>query len=291
MCEVTQHAPLTWPDAKLKSASGGTKARKAWRAMMRQVHARGPIPAEVWGADPRRYHVASEIAEIIKTAIGWDDTNFIPDDPFDILLWGSWYDFAEVEAFMQIEIDFGIEVPWEEKERLFNSTFGQVVDYVIETGVCPRVWPKKGEDSLESRRCPSMAAFYDLRAFVQESCGAGDLELHPSTNLPLALNKEDLARTTAYVRRRFGVNDFLFLYVFGLLPLPSCWVVLSVAASVLICATLPWHPFLLALGCVVLWVVLGLVASMLSRPNWPMRLRTVRGLIKWLLSQREAAPA
>jgi hypothetical protein len=166
MINKVEYEPLRWPDENLKKASLynlNHKAQKAFKEMQRIVQDRGPIPLEIWDNNPRRFEIARQLSRIIKESVGWTSDNFIPDDLFNLLCWGGWYDLREVEVLWKIEDHFIINILEDHLEMIWNFTLGQLVDYLLANAACPIPWPKNGEYSLEDKICPSFAAFIDIR--------------------------------------------------------------------------------------------------------------------------------
>jgi hypothetical protein len=288
MCCPKNYIALTWPNERVKhSGAFSWKAGRAFREMDRFVKRRGPIPSEFWGGDPRRCEVAQKVSSIIKGTIGWTTDNFLPDDPVDILLWGGWYDLAEVEAIMEIEKQFVLDIPKDEIEKIFGGlTLGELVDYLLENAACIATWPLQGEGSLESRACPKLAAFVDLREFVQRHCHAECTKLRPSTDLRSAVRRCDWLRLDRFLRSRFDVSGLVRRRFFGMLSPWWAWLMSSALAAVAIGKVLRWEPNGWLLGALLALVVLGILVARLSRPTWRRGPSTAREVVEWILERR-----
>jgi hypothetical protein len=73
--------------------------------------------------------VAATIAAICQEVIGWKTANFIPEDPFEIMIELRTGDLCEVEALMKIDDTFKIKLPF---DGVMKMTFADVVDYCLE---------------------------------------------------------------------------------------------------------------------------------------------------------------
>jgi hypothetical protein len=256
--------------------------------MDRLVKRRGAIPSELWGAAPRRWQVAREVSAIVKDAIGWTTDNFLPHDPVDILLWGGWYDLAEVEAIWKIEERFVVAISELDIERIWKHglTLGQLVDILLENSPCPVAWPLSGEDSLEARPCPSRAAFADLRRFIQDHCRVEASKLRPSTDLRKALPREDWRRLDGFLQARFGARGLIRRRCLGVVSPLWAWLVSSAAASLAMGNALRWQVSGSLLVSLLGLVVLGILVARLSWLTWRRGSTSAREVVQWLLEQR-----
>jgi hypothetical protein len=293
MASAGQYVPLKWPDESLKKASLyhlGRKARKAFNEMMNVVEDRGEIPADLWGHDPRRCEIARQLSRIIKHSVGWSSDNFIPDDPFDLLCWGGFYDLQEVEVIVEIERLFVIDVGDDQFDVIWKLTLGQLVDYLLANAACPVPWSTTGADSLEERPCPSYAAFVDIEKFVQKHCRPREQEFRPSSGIRSFFDDKGLTLLSDYVCERFGVKQIAHRRFLSVLPPFRTWLVLSVCVAMAIkyfLPTLEWHNIvilMLPVSCAI-----GVFIGRSSPLTWRSRIVTVRDLIMWILRQRASA--
>jgi hypothetical protein len=82
--------------------------------------------------DPECSHLAAFVARTIKEEFGWPNDHFIPDDPFDLMLFGD--EGTGVEVLNAIE-DY-LELPRglisdEQLEQYCRLTFGEVVTQLL----------------------------------------------------------------------------------------------------------------------------------------------------------------
>jgi hypothetical protein len=290
MMNTTNYPPLKWPDEHLKKASVysfNLKAGRAFKEMQKIVDERGPIPPELWGDDPRRRETAQKLSRIIKDNVGWSADNFIPDDPFDLLCWGGGYDLQEVGIFLDIEKHFVIDIPDEHIEMICKFTLGQLVDYLLANAACPVSWPAEGKVGLESRICPTAAAFYDLKNFIREHCINQNIDFRPSTMLTGLLDDKETILLKNYICERFGVKPIARKRFLGFLPPFKTWLILNFIMALVIHLWLPsleWHNiFILMLP---ILFVLGIIVGQLSFLTWRRGLFNIRDLIKWIVDQR-----
>ncbi len=289
MTYTAKYPPLKWPDENLKNVSVYSfnwKAGSAFKEMQKTLEERGPIPPELWGNDSKRLEVAQVLSGIIN-GVGWTSDYFIPDDPFDLLLWGGGYDLQDVEVIMDIERHFVINIPENHNEMIGQFTLGQLVDYLIANAACPGAWPRSGEDSLENKSCPGFAAFVDIRKFIWEHCHTEDNSLQPSTNVRGLLDNRDIILLKDYICERFGVKPIVRKRFLAILPPFKTWLILNILVAIVIRLSLPsleWQ-YLLPLMLPVLFV-LGVFVGQLSPLTWHREIITVGDLIKWILKQR-----
>jgi hypothetical protein len=288
MVSPEEYVPLKWPDERLKQACGGWKASRAFREMDRLVQQRGPIPPELWGADPCSWRVAQQVASIVRRSISWTSDNFLPDDPVDILLWGGWYDLGEVEVIRGVERRFVIDIPEALAKKIFSEglTLGQLVDHIIEGSPCLDAWPLAGDGRLEARTCPARAAFADLCRFIVGHCHAGPNRLRPSADLRNILPRSDWPRFDRFVQARFGVSGVVRRRFLGLMPPWIVWLVLSAVAIMVVGEAFRWIPAGWLLSSVVCVIGMGIVVARLSWLTWPRKSNTVRRVVEWVLDQR-----
>jgi hypothetical protein len=256
--------------------------------MDRLVKHRGPVPAELWGADPRRCRVARSVSALIKQTIAWTSDNFLPNDPVDILLWGGWYGIGEVESLISIEERYVVEIPQPMAEKIWKEglTLGQLVDYVIESSPCLDGWSLSGDRSLEARSCPSRAAFYDLRKFVEGHCGAGGSRLRPSSDLRSILPRSDWHRFDRFVQARFGARGLIRRRFLGITRPMVVYLVLSAVAIAAMWVIFWGNSAGWLLSSIACLIVLGILVGRPSWLTWLPRSSTTRNVVHWILKQR-----
>ena len=128
--------PLEWPN-ELRNTTGVRKVftglpiigpDKAAKAKLdRQLSDREPLPVEVW-SDERKHAIFKTIAQIIQEHCRWPNSNFVPEDPCEILFWNPSGDLRDVEAVLQILDHF--RLPETLVDELRNMTLGDLVDRV-----------------------------------------------------------------------------------------------------------------------------------------------------------------
>ena len=84
------------------------------------------IPPEIWG-DEQKAQIADRIAKICQHCIGWQNRNFIPEDPFEIIIAWRTGDLCEVGALMNLEKEFRCKLDNAQVQHLMGMTFGEVV--------------------------------------------------------------------------------------------------------------------------------------------------------------------
>jgi len=290
MGDSGHYEPLRWPDERLKRAGGFSgKAPKAARAFARQVDERGPVPPEVWGDDPQRQAVAARIGEIIRPEFGSRQANFIPQDPFGILVWGGWYDLGEVEVLMNIEEAFDINIPDDDMSLLFERTLGEVIDYVMNRPVLPGRWPKFGKSALEARPCPEMTVFFDLRSFLRKKGVLADRRLRPSDRLGDFEPALPIESCCSYISHRFGAHVPLRRRTLRCLRPVVVWLVLTTVTSILMWLVLPLPVSGLIGLSLAVAVVLGDLVESRTHRLWPPGIETIADLVRFILQDRSRA--
>ena len=99
-----------------------------------QLAGRGDVPPEVWGTDPDRRQMAAEILEHLASANTYSDArNFIPDDPFDIVMSlpsGQEYAVPQLEYLGGTVL--GDKQVLGTPSDVETKTLGEVVDFLVE---------------------------------------------------------------------------------------------------------------------------------------------------------------
>ena len=82
-----------------------------------------------WEAFSRReVNVARSVSSIAKKSLGWPNDNFIPEDPFQIVVWDRYGDLATVEALAGVEATLGLRKrTTEEWDALLGKSYGEVI--------------------------------------------------------------------------------------------------------------------------------------------------------------------
>lgn len=190
------------------------------QSLVDQMKARSEVPPEVWGPDPARRELAQTIAQIVEAQVYWPNANFIPEDSFEAMVFnfhydGTRFDNLEIETVIAgLERMSGLRLDIALWAELGKKTFGEVVDFfLLPCTTMKRLeapLPLSGPDSLESRHCPTMAAFLDIRFFLaQPFLAVAPRKVRPSARLRDTLHirlRRDLSR---YIAARFGVNPRL----------------------------------------------------------------------------------
>lgn len=110
----------------------GPEAREG-RFLKRQMKRRSASCLDLWGRDCERVRLAREISSVLKRQFGWPTECFIPDDPFEILMFErAFVDMPAAYAVLDIE-DLCPDVAFTESHwRWFLTvTFGEVVDHLL----------------------------------------------------------------------------------------------------------------------------------------------------------------
>ena len=112
----------------LAFVKGETRWHRYRNDLRKQILERGEIPDSVWSS-PEHLEIARKI-EAILAATCWDEQfRFHPDDPYAVIGEFEVGDLSEVEAVMEIEDSYNIEIP---NEILAEGiTFGGLVDYIV----------------------------------------------------------------------------------------------------------------------------------------------------------------
>jgi len=185
-----------------------------------QLEAREAVPPEIWGPDPRRQELAIAISEIIKEEIQWPNANFVPDDPFSLVLFniywdGSAIDGCEIECIaMKMEELTGNPIDVCLWSAMYDATFGETIDTLLalesESPVALKRGleiPLSGPDSVEARKCPSMALFLEIRECLRRPyLDLGPLAFRPSTRVRDVLPRRTIRDLSMHILHRFRVS-------------------------------------------------------------------------------------
>lgn len=128
--------PLRWPEylrnANFMQQLFGAQGA-AHRELKRQVEARDEAECQaLWKQDARTIEVRDRILDIIRDTVGWKSRNFIPADPYGLLLYSS--DGMEfIAAKRRMEKQFGIKVGMDVFRRMLEGMpVGELVDMIAE---------------------------------------------------------------------------------------------------------------------------------------------------------------
>jgi len=183
-------------------------------SLLNQIRVREPIPVEEWRDDDRAL-LARELASIIADVLQWPNYHFIPEDP---IKWVTYViggdDLEHTEIAMRIEEELGYTFTNSDVDLFEQGTFGDFVDHILDgipgfrkTWALTKPYPTEGRGSLESRPCPTLAVFLDLRLFLQQSRFKNSkrrVGLHMLVRrLPGKVDQLDLHK---FVCRRFGLD-------------------------------------------------------------------------------------
>ncbi len=258
-----------------------------------------------------------EIAEIIQDEIGWPNSNFIPEDPFSLVIcnihWDGYFmDGMEVECIaMRMEELTGIDAFDEDAWTAYwELTFGEVVDALLRDPTDPAavikkvcLWPSEGPNALEALSCTAPAIFFDIRKFLtQEKYGVSKPSLRLSTPLQTLFQKVPSYELEHYLARRFNVaSDVLRTFSSELdmakAGMVGTLIVVAAFSGLLLALDLRFPDaadssmWLLP----IMFGVIGLgvtfwfgLPGFLSRPFWPRhkRLKTVKDLVEHIQKER-----
>jgi hypothetical protein len=182
--------------------------------LLNQMRVRDPIPHEVWGGDPVRVAFGQEIAAIIGERIGWPNCHFIPEDPFEWVVYViGGEDLEHTELAMALEATLGLPIDDVEWEMFMQWTVGEVVDYfrsdrkINQPNVLDsRPLPLSGPQQLEAKHCPRLAAFIDIRRLLSRNQSShSTVRITPSTNVR-DLNERTRRYLDWYLDSRFGIG-------------------------------------------------------------------------------------
>jgi len=291
------------------------------KIFLRRIEDRSPVADEVWGTTPERRRFAKALRDIVKEEIGWPNANFLPEDPFELLThkirtddW-SWSYMEHVWILMRTEELTGLCIDGELWKMFQDMTFGEVVDYLFARrvdGYRP-LWQVEAIPlgALEAQRCPALAAFLDIRAYLRTPFNRVQRKaIRPQARIRDALPPHIVVRLDAYVAKRFGVRprlvrdpscrDRLRLGLTAGLVLPIIVCVLG-----LVLAGLSWYQegydssilllpifavFFLLPGLLVTGVLASphLVKAVYERVRFGKRpiIKTFADLIRWIQSER-----
>src|SRR6266404_815554 len=134
-------APLRWPfdwnhlTAWQKMLSlipfVGPQAR-AHKDIVYQLRHRSAASIELWNRFSKsEVELARIISKVVKEALRWPNDYFIPDDPFEIVIWDKHGDMATTETIAAIERKIGVEQKASaEWENLTKKNYGSVVRFL-----------------------------------------------------------------------------------------------------------------------------------------------------------------
>jgi hypothetical protein len=179
-----------------------------------QLKARETTPPEVWGPDPKRRELAVAISEIVRDEIQWPNANFVPDDPFSLVLFNVYWDGCtcdgmEIETIaMRMEDLIGHEIDDDHWNALYGMTFGEAVDTLSQPDTGNRAALERsrpvslvGPECFEARACPSVAVFRDIQTYLRRPCF--DLE-------PRAVQLSACVRDALPRRVLLALNDHVY---------------------------------------------------------------------------------
>ena len=144
------HYPDGWPDVKpeqiskldripilnllLRHIVGFTKRSFAYREIYKQLKERGSVPVEVWGKDQHRVQIAQILEKSAQKHVWCEDVYFFPEDSFDIVYNLSIGDLCEVEALMELEEVFQLNIRKDEQfiDLLYKAKMSKAVDLFLD---------------------------------------------------------------------------------------------------------------------------------------------------------------
>lgn len=102
-------------------------------SLKQQLKERGPVPPEVWG-DPERLEMASQIEAFLEDCCWGERLHFHPKDPWRVVGEFDIGDLSELEALMDMEKKFGVDLSLENLAPFMacEPTFGDFVDLIRE---------------------------------------------------------------------------------------------------------------------------------------------------------------
>lgn len=104
-------------------------SRRIFEQVSKQLLDRERPAPEIWGEESARIQTALRICRRIQEQYEWPNDRFLPGDPVDIVMLMPWDDLDIVEFVMQLEEDFGIDLPDEEAEKW--KILGDILDSVM----------------------------------------------------------------------------------------------------------------------------------------------------------------
>ncbi len=136
--------PLYWPRRKNwfwrwvgwfphdRSNMAAVRAQLANRSgeVLKVLHA--------WGDNPARRSCVAFLTALCCEELKWESTWFIPDDPWEILLYDLSLDLRAETVLAIIGNKLG--VPWSAMGAWEGKTLGEIVDYLIDN----KYWPPAG---------------------------------------------------------------------------------------------------------------------------------------------------
>jgi hypothetical protein len=140
-CENIQ--PLKWP---VDWANLTTRQRllldapfigvldRAFKGIVVQIQQRPQECPEYWSQFSKREKAVEDaISRIAMEEIGWPNSHFIPDDPFEIIMWDGGDDLATAAALGRLEKELGLKRKSDsEWQNLASHTYGYVVQRLAE---------------------------------------------------------------------------------------------------------------------------------------------------------------
>ncbi len=238
------YEPLHEPkekDSRLRQfLLGGIGLSTRAKNLLRQMERRASPPDEIWGKDKDFRVFAKNIARLICEEMDWPNANFIPEDPFHLVVCnvhydGDHFDGMEIESVCDgLSDNIGRELEEREWGALCDLSFGEAVAYLHSAADAEdpisadfrRRAPAVAE-RIGTLPCPSVVIFLDLRSYLQAHNPALDIrDVRPSSEYRALLDKDSLRHLSRHVAYRFDVRlpDF-FRYETGKL-----FAVLTVAA-------------------------------------------------------------
>lgn len=111
------------------------KVAKKRRAVYRQLADRADMCNFSDEENPIIRETALEVASIIREHLGWPNTNFISDDPCELLLASSPSGLEDVCAIMALGKRYGI--PPEKLDDVYSLSFGELINKIVDLTLGP----------------------------------------------------------------------------------------------------------------------------------------------------------
>lgn len=185
------------------------------RALKDQMAVRETPVWEQFGPDPERRALAQRVGELVQEIFQWPQPHFIPEDSFHVALWGlygaGWVDNLELEEFfLRMEDLLGIALDEGLLDELDGLRFDEAVGVFLAlkqgTRSVELLKPLTPENAPERKPCPALAAFLEIRAYLQRPVLLGKLPLRPSNRIGELLAPDVQRKLQRFVQRRFGVS-------------------------------------------------------------------------------------
>jgi acyl carrier protein len=99
--------------------------------LKREIRARPRPDPRIWGDDPHRILMGLLLCKKIQGVHEWPNDQFLPEDPFVIVMLIPWDDLEIMELALDLEEELGFDIPNAEVVSWVGTTLSGVVDRLM----------------------------------------------------------------------------------------------------------------------------------------------------------------